>query len=164
MEKPKINPPLRRLDQLFEALSILCVIYMVAQLIFEYPGLTETVPTHFGASGSPDAWGNKTSLLILPLVGIIMYAGLTVLNFYPYIFNFPVQITEKNAEKQYQLAKSLISTLKFMVIVLFLYIQIQTINVAKELQPGLGVNFLIIALIGTFLPIIIYFILSLKNK
>lgn len=164
MTKPRINPPLRTTDILIEALAGICLAYMIIEIIVDYPGLTSEVPINFGADGRPDAWGSKTSLLILPLVAVILYAGLTVLNFYPHIFNYPVQITDKNATKQYQLAKSLIIALKFTTTGLFLYIQLQTINVAKSLQSGLGTSFLILVIIGSFIPIIIYFILASKNK
>ncbi len=137
---------------------------MVAQLIVEYPNIENNVPTNFGGDGTPEAWGDKTSLLIVPAVSIFLYAGLTFLNKFPHIFNYPVPITEENASKQYQLAKSLISALKFTTTGLFLYIQLQTINVAKEVQDGLGTSFLVLIVIGSFLPIIIYFILASKSK
>jgi len=164
MTKPKINPPLRSVDIIIEALAAICLIYMVTQLIVVYPEIKQQVPTHFGTNGTPDAWGSKTSLILIPVVSIVIYAGLTILNKYPYIFNYPVPITEENASKQYQLAKSLITALKFTTTGLFLYIQLQTISVVKEIQTGLGTYFLIIILIGSFIPIIIYFILASKNK
>lgn len=164
MTKPKINPPLRSVDLIIEGLAAICLIYMIAQLIIEYPGLNQNVPTHFGANGNPDSWGDKSSMLIIPIVAIILYSGLTALNKFPHIFNYPIPITEENAAKQYQLAKSLLSALKFTTIGLFLYIQLQTINVAKEVQDGLGASFLVLIVIGSFIPIIIYFILASKNK
>lgn len=128
------------------------------------PQLEQDVPSHFGANGKPDAWGNKTALLILPVVTILLYTGLTILNHYPHLFNYPVSITEKNVIKQYQFAKSLLSTLKFTTVGLFLYIQIQTINVAKQMQTGLGISFLVLVIIGSFIPIIIYLVVASKNK
>jgi len=164
MTKPKINPPLRTVDIILEALAAICLIYMIVQLIVDYPAISRQVPTHFGSSGTPDAWDNKSSLLIIPVVAIVIYTSLTVLNRYPYIFNYPVPITEKNAIKQYQLAKSLLIALKFTTAGLVLYIQLQTIRVAQEIQSGLGTYFLIIIIIGSFIPIVIYLIIAAKNK
>jgi len=164
MTKPKINPPLRTVDIIIEALSAICLIYMIVQLIIEYPTLGQSVPTHFGTGGSPDAWGDKSSLLIIPIVAIVLYTGLTVLNKYPHIFNYPIAITEDNASRQYQYAKSLLGTLKFSTTGLFLYIQLQTISVAKQIQSGLGTYFLVIIIIGSCIPIIIYFVIASKNK
>lgn len=164
MTKPKINPPLRSVDIIIEGLAAICLIYMIAQLIIEYPSLNQNVPTHFGANGTPDSWGDKSSMLLIPIVAIILYSALTALNKFPHLFNYPVPITEGNAAKQYQLAKSLLSALKFTTTGLFLYIQLQTINVAKDFQSGLGISFLIVLIIGSFIPIVMYFVIASKNK
>ena len=164
MTKPKINPPLRTVDIIIEALAAICLIYMIVQIIISYPSLAQSIPTHFGAGGNPDAWGDKSSLLIIPVVTIFLYVGLTVLNKYPHVFNYPVPITAQNATRQYQYAKSLLSTIKFTTSGLFLYIQLQTVYVAKQIQSGIGTYFLVIIVIGSFIPIIIYFIIAAKNK
>ena len=122
MEKLKINPPLNSVDIIIEALAAICLIYMLTQLIVEYPALDQKVPTHFGANGLPDDWGSRSSLLIFPIIAIVLYVGMKVLNRFPHLFNYPVTITEENAEKQYQYGKTMLSTLKFTTIGLFLYI------------------------------------------
>ncbi|MCG8306080.1 MAG: DUF1648 domain-containing protein [Cytophagales bacterium] len=164
MEKPRINPPLRKIDIIIEVLAGVCIIYMIVQLIIEYPGLEQKVPSHFGANGKPDAWSNKSSLLVMPVITIILYAGLTVLNRFPHLFNYPVPITASNAAAQYRLAKSLLATLKLTTTGLFLYIQLQTIGVARQFQTGLGTGFIIIALLSAFIPMIIYLALASKTR
>ncbi len=164
MGKPKLNPPLSSVDIIIEALAAICLIYMVTQLIVEYPELDQKVPTHFGANGLPNDWGSKSSLLIFPIVAIVLYAGLTVLNRFPHLFNYPVTITEQNAEKQYQYAKTMLSFLKFTTLGLFLYIQLQSINVAKDIQLGLNTHFLIALIIVLFIPIIVYSVFAIRNK
>lgn len=164
MGKPKINPPLNSVDVIIEALAAICLTYMVTQLIVDYPELNQKVPTHFSANGLPDDWGSRSSLLIFPIVAIVLYAGMTVLNRFPHVFNYPVTITDQNAEKQYKYAKTMLSTLKFTTIGLFLFIQLQTLNVAKEMQVGLDTNILIVLIVVLFIPIVVYFIIAFKNK
>lgn len=164
MDRPKINPPLRTIDLILEGLAGLCIAYVIFQLIVEFPGLEQKIPTHFNGAGEPDNWGNKHSLLILPIVNIAMYAGLTVMNRYPYIFNYPITITEQNVIRQYQLAKTLVSAIKFSVAAMFLYIQIQTINAANGSHMGLGKFFIVVVIVGSFVPMIIYFIAASKHK
>jgi len=164
MSKPKINPSLTTFDLLVEAVAGICLIYMVVQIIVEYPGLEGKIATHFNASGQPDAWGSKTSMLILPIVTIVLYAGLTIINRSPHLFNYPFEITEHNAEKQFQLAKSLIIILKAGITGIFAYIQFQTINVSSGQAGGLGAMFLVLVMAITFIPIIIYFLLANKYK
>ncbi|MCK4353031.1 DUF1648 domain-containing protein [candidate division WOR-3 bacterium] len=51
-------------------------------VITAYPGLPEKVPTHFGASGKPDAWTTKSwkEVLILPLTQTGLYVLITVVS------------------------------------------------------------------------------------
>ena len=164
MKKPTINPPLRSLDVFLEALAGLCFLFMLVQLALEYQDLNNMMPTHYDAKGNPDAWGSKSSLILIASVSIVLYTGLTLLNRYPQLFNFPVTITERNYIKQYQLAKSLITALKLSMMGTFFYIQFQTIRVARDLQVGLGNYFVTLVIIGSFVPIIIYFITAIRNK
>ena len=164
MSKPKINPPFKSTDILFEGIAAIAVIYIIVQVIIEYPGLENEIVTHFDKAGKPDAWGNKTSFLILPIVVISLYAGLTFLNRYPHLFNYPVEITQENAHRQYQLAKSLIIFLKAGMLFIFGYIQYQTFSIAEGNSQGLGSFFIIAVMVVTFVPIIFYFACSIRNK
>lgn len=164
MQKPRINPPLRRIDYILEALAAICILYAIVQIIVVYPQLPDSIPIHFDLQGTVDGWGKKSNILLYPLISLFIYSGMTVLNRYPHLFNYPVPITENNAEKQYQLAKSLVSTLKFTVTGMFLFTQLRSTGVAKEMETGMGASFTIIVLIGTLLPVVIYFILAAKWK
>jgi len=163
-ERTKINPPLSTLDIVVEGLAAVGVIIMFAHLIMAWSSLPDMAPTHFGASGKPDDWGSKSTMLILPMVVLAMYAGLTILSRFPHIFNFPVTLTESNAVRQYKLAKSMLSFLKMSVIGVFLYIQVFTIRTAQGEAAGLGMMFLIFTLVGTFIPIVVYMILASRAK
>lgn len=164
MIKPKINPHLSSVDVIIEALAGICLFYMVTQLIVDYPESNQKVPTNFGANGLPNDFGSRSSLLIFPIAAIVLYAGLTVLNRFPYLFNYPVTITKQNVEKQYRYAKTMLSTLKFSTLGLFLYIQIQSINITKEIQLGLNTHFLIVLIIVLFIPVVVYFVFAFRNK
>ena len=163
-ERPKINPPLSAFDIVLEGLAAVAIIYMFVQLIMTWATLPEQVPSHFNASGKADDWGSKSSMLILPMVAVVMYTGLTVVSRFPHTFNFPATLTESNALKQYKLAKSLLSFLKLSVIGVFLYIQAFTIRTALGEAAGLGITFLVFTLLGTFIPIVVYMILAARAK
>jgi len=162
--KPKINPPFKTTDIIFEGIALIALIYIIAQVIIEYPALENEIVTHFDNSGNPNSWGNKESILILSLVALSLYTGLTFLNRYPHLFNYPVEITEENAHKQYQLAKSLIIFLKTGIVCIFGYIQNQTFSIAEGNSQGLGSFFIIAVMVVTFVPIIFYFVCSIRNK
>ncbi len=162
--RPKINPTLSTFDVILEGLAATALIVMFVYLFKAWPSLPDEVPTHFNAAGVPDDWGSKSSLLILPIVVLVMYAGLTILSRFPHTFNFPVKITETNATRQYALAKSLLSFVKLDVLAIFLYIQTFTIRTAQGEAAGLGVWFIVYSMGGTFVPIIIYFVLASRAK
>lgn len=130
------------------------IVIMVALFWSSLPAL---VPSHFGVSGTPDAWSDKWAILILPLVSLVLYALLTLSNRYPHKFNYAWPITPHNAERQYKLAHSLIIWLKMEVMLLFAYLEWTTIRTALDQTVGLGIAFLPLVLVAIFGTIGVYF-------
>jgi len=54
-------------------LLIMCALCFI-QAAYYYPLLPETVPSHFGASGRPDAWSSKSFFVIFYLVIVAVNA------------------------------------------------------------------------------------------
>ena len=55
------------------ATAIVGIATLVAALI-AVASLPETVPVHFGDSGTPDRWGSRLELLLMPMSGIVISA------------------------------------------------------------------------------------------
>ena len=51
--------------RLLRWLGLLGALAITAWILVTYPGLPETIPTHFDITGTADAWGSKTSILVL---------------------------------------------------------------------------------------------------
>jgi uncharacterized membrane protein len=143
------------------ALGMLTMLYVT---IKSWPLLPETIPHHFGVSGKPDAWSGKWILWLLPGISLVLYVGLTILGRYPHVYNYLWPITEKNAAAQYHLARTMIVALKAEIILLFAYLQQQTIQVALGKAGGLGVAFLPIFLILIFGTIGFYFVKAYQAR
>jgi hypothetical protein len=75
---------------------------------------------------------------------------LTFVSRYPHTFNYVVQITEENAQRQYQIACSMLNWLKTEMIWLFAYIDWQIFYLANTETPNLGIWFLPVSLIIIF--------------
>lgn len=118
----KIVTSLKPTDYAVEGFGWVLLFLTFVLAIYGYVVLPETVPTHFNFKGQPDAYGSKISLLVVPIVSLILTAGMTWLNRYPEIFNYPVKITEENAEKQYKNAQTAIRWLKVAVNMIFFLI------------------------------------------
>lgn len=160
----KLNIPLSALEKALETVSLFTVLAMLVVQFLLWKEIPDKIPTHFGASGLPDAWGGKGSLLFVPIVEIFLYILLTLVGKLPHTFNYIVEITEKNARFQYQNARTMISWLKAELVIVFGYIQWRTIQVGLGHATGLGAGFLLVFLLFLFGTIGIYIYRMTRNK
>jgi hypothetical protein len=61
------------LQRVLELLSLVAVVATWIVAVRAYPRLPPRVPTHFGFSGRPDAWGRKETIFLLPVVSLAIY-------------------------------------------------------------------------------------------
>jgi uncharacterized membrane protein len=125
-------------DRIAGALATTALAVLIGALIWAWPNLPARVPVHFGSSGSPDGWGPKSFLFLLPGVASIVHLSLSLLARYPHVYNYLWQITAKNAERQYLLAASMLRWLRTWILVGFTYLQCAQISVALGGSAGLG--------------------------
>lgn len=164
MEKrPKIRPPATGADTLMETLGWLLLAALWGFVIVYYPTLPETIPTHFNASGQADGFGNKTSVFFMPGIFTLLFAGLTLMNRYPYLFNYPVKITIENATEKYTLASRMIRCLKISLVVVAGLVAFHTIRMANG-QASLPEGWLLPAILGVILIPMLIFIVKLAGK
>ncbi|MCX5998621.1 MAG: DUF1648 domain-containing protein, partial [Chloroflexi bacterium] len=65
-----------------ELVPLVLLIYAFQVVMSHYSSLPESVPSHFGTSGLPDEWAGKSTLLLFPVIGLVVYlmfSGLNVL-------------------------------------------------------------------------------------
>lgn len=163
-ERPKIKPELTPIDRTIEILgwTLIAAIWILATV--NYSNLPDTIPIHFNAKGEADRFGGKEHLFTLPIVATILYIGLTTLNQYPYLFNYPMPITRKNALRQYKNATRLLRYLKAIIVSVFGVITLQVIRSAHGKTDGLGIWVLPLIAALIMLPIIIFVIRSIKSE
>jgi uncharacterized membrane protein len=160
MEKrPKMKLALKTVDKIFEIVGWGFTIMIWVLTITTYSNLPETIPTHYNGAGQADGFGGKATILTLPLIATILFIGLTVLNKFPHVFNYPTEITQDNAFRQYIYATRLIRYLKLIIVFIFGLIEFKTIQNANGEADGLGVWFLPLTMGVIFIPMI-YFILN----
>jgi uncharacterized membrane protein len=140
--RPILKIPLSPTEYGLEVFAVLGLLFGFMTARLYWTRLPESIPTHFGAAGRPDAWGPKWNLLLLPAVSLLMYALITIVSRFPHIYNYPVQITEENAERQYRIARSLMYWLKAEIVWLLTYLEWGSIQVALGNARGLGVTML----------------------
>jgi uncharacterized membrane protein len=159
-QRPVLKLNRSPVDVLLEIVAGAGFVWMLGIVLFSWSSLPESIPTHFGAGGKPDAWGSQWTILILPAIGVALYAGLTILSRYPHRYNYPWQITHDNAERQYRMARAFLTVLKAEIVWFFGYMKMQTVEVAYGRSDGLGPEFLPMFLFSTFATIGLYFFVS----
>lgn len=162
--KPKIKLTLSHIDWLFEILGWLSILAIWALTISNYTSLPNTIPIHYNGAGEPDGFGEKATILTLPLVATLLFVGLTVLNKFPEIFNYPTDITPYNASKLYTNATRLIRYLKLIIVIIFGLIVFKTIRYANGEANGLGIWFLPLTLGLIFIPLSYFIAKSVNTK
>lgn len=142
--RPILNIPYSSSEVIVEILSILGLLFAVVVIIINWSMLPIRVPTHFGLVGQPDGWVNKNTLVMMPILCILLYAGMTLLQRYPHIYNYPFALTPHNVESQYHIARAMLGLVKLEVVWSFALMEWQTILVALGKTGQLAVWLLIL--------------------
>ena len=88
--------------RLLRAVSVLAALAITVWLLVAYPGLPATVPTHFDATGTADGWGPRSSVLVLGGIMLVLSVGIALLSARPRVLNYPVILTDHNAQAVYR--------------------------------------------------------------
>ncbi len=156
--------PLKGYEVFMEVLSFLGIITFTGLAIYHYRNLPDLISTHYSFTGEPDAWGIKKSLFWQISVAFVLYAGLTVVNRFPYVFNYPVEITKKNFKRQYRMARTLLSVIKLGMILIFLTIFFTSIKSAYGQPMQFMGGFMVLLVVGTLiLPLVVYLIVAIQK-
>ena len=110
-------------------LNILCMLMLISIIFFLiiiWSKIPDEVPMHYDFAGNTDRWGSKLEIIILPIISWIMYIFMTIIEKFPQVWNTGVKVTEENKERVYSILLHLISTIKFIVVCVFMYLTVQT--------------------------------------
>ena len=114
--------------------EIICLTLLIGTLIYlfiNWNSIPDEIPGHYNAMGEIDRMGRKGELFVVPIIGWLMYLGITLLEKFPEVWNTGVKVTKKNKERVYRTLKNMLSTMKFIIVAVFTYI---TINSAQSLS------------------------------
>lgn len=138
MTRPKINLPTDGFDRAIQLIGGVLLILLIIHPLYHFMALPDSIPVHFNASGEPDRFGSKYTIWFMPILGIVLYIGLSIVTRYPHTYNYVVRITEENAKRQYFLATKLMRILNLQVVLIFFYINYGMIQTALGQSNGLG--------------------------
>ena len=159
-ERPKIKLELTTIDKIVEILGWTSILAVWVLVITNYNSLPDKIPIHWNFAGKADGFGDKVSILPFSIVPTVLFLGMTILNKYPHVFNYPTAITEENALSQYRNATRMIRYLKFIIVVIFGLMALETISYVSG-DKGFGIWFQPMMMLF-FIPLIYYVIRSYR--
>ena len=162
--RPKIIIALTTSDKIFEIVGWFLLFSIWFVTVIHYSNLPEIIPIHYNGQGKVDRFGGKATIFSLPIIATILFIGMTILNKFPQVFNYPTKITEDNAFNQYTNATRLIRYLKLIVVLVLGIITFRTIQIANGEAENLGIWFLPIIIGLIFIPMTYFIFKSLKVK
>ena len=159
-DRPRIQLRLTLSDKIIETIgwALLCITWIL--VILFYNRLSDIIPIHYNAAGVADGFGGKIHLIILSILSSALFIGMTILNKFPHIFNYPVKITEDNAFAQYQNMARMIRIVKLVVVLIFGLIVFKTISIAGNQGNEIGSWVFILTIVLVFVPITFYIVKS----
>jgi uncharacterized membrane protein len=156
--RPVISLPRTPLDVLLEVFAVLGTITVIAMTAWGWRILPAIIPTHYGLSGEPDAYGGKESLLILPIISICTAVLLTVLSRFPHRCNYPWPITAENAPRQYALTRLLLRWITLEIVWTLCVLQWFIIQAAQSQVGGYVTLLVSLAMAVTLIVTIILYL------
>jgi uncharacterized membrane protein len=162
--RPKLKLELSPVDKTAEIIGWVIVFVVWVMTLTNYQNFPDIIPTHYNISGKADGFGGKMTILYSPLISTILYIGMTMINRFPHVFNYPSSITPENALQQYTNATGLIRYLKLVIVCIFGLLSYKTIQHTNEHDQGLGLWFLPITLSLIVTPLIYFAVNSFKTK
>lgn len=162
-KRPVISIPRSLSERMLDAISLIVLIGSFVYTALSWSSLPEQVPIHFDMEGEADEWGSRMTLLWLPVINSIMFAGMTVLRSFPHKMNYLIEITPENAAYQYRLSIELLAWIKMQVTLLFGYLTWAAIQEASGNTGGVGIWLLPVTFLFPIVTVIVYSIRSLRG-
>ena len=145
------------LDTIETIVSLLCLVGVVVYLILAWNTIPDKIPGHYNAAGEVNRWGNKSKLIMLPIISWVTYGLITLIEYFPQIWNTGVRVTADNRAEVYRLLKSMIAVVKMFVLLMF-----ASLTVLSSLSLNLPMWYVLAFLVALF-GTIAYFIVRLTR-
>lgn len=145
------------LDILETIVSLSCLVGVAVYLILFWHTFPEQIPGHYNAAGEVDRWGDKSELILLPIMSWLIYGFITLIERLPQVWNTGVRVTSENRALVYRLLKSMIAVVKMFTLLMFASLTVIS-SLALNLPMWYLLAFLVI-LVGA----IAYFIVRLTR-
>ncbi|MCF8293035.1 MAG: DUF1648 domain-containing protein [Chitinophagaceae bacterium] len=163
-ERPTLKLELTLIDKAIEVVGFIVLIAMWVWTILNFSRLPETIPIHYDSSGQVNNYGNKGMIFMLPIIATILFVSMKILNNFPQIHKYPVNITILNAKEQYTNSTRMVRFINVAMVIVFSAITFQTIQTSIGKTDGLGTLFLPLVSGLIFIPLLFFTFKSFRIK
>ena len=144
------------------SVNIVCLALLmgnVVYLIVVWSSLPDQIPGHFDFAGNVTRYDGKGTLLVMPIFNWVLFLGLSLVERFPSAWNTGVKVTEENKERVYRIIRDMLVTVKFSIVVSFLFI-----SVNQTLGSSLPRWFMPAFLSLMFVPMIFFIVKLLRAR
>lgn len=141
-DRPILELQKERFDKVLDLSSLFFMLLLIAIPLIYSGSLPDRVPSHFNASGKPDAYSGQWVIWLLPMIGLGSYLGLRKLSSLPHTYNYPIKLTEENIHDAYLNGSRMMKSMSVIILGAFSYITFMMVQSAKGNYNGLGQLFL----------------------
>ncbi|EGA90445.1 hypothetical protein GPDM_05441 [Planococcus donghaensis MPA1U2] len=149
-------------EKFFNAFSLFTFVFVIGFLFTQWNLMPEKIPVHYNEAGEVNRIDNKQELFLLPLIGVVLWVGMTILEKYPHLYNY-LNLTEENRRTQYKNGRLMVNVLKNEIILLFSFIIFQSTRIATGKAIGLGTAFEPVFLTVIFGSVLFFIIRMLRS-
>lgn len=154
---------LSRHEYFLEVISLFFIIAQILILFFYWNNLDERVPIHFNFLGSPDGYGSKYFLLVLPIISLLLFLGVKGFRFIK--LNIYVEkYDEKLSVILYKLYRSWTSLITALTMIFFFILLYFSINIPVNNLNKIPFYIIISYFSILILSLIIYGIIEVLYK
>lgn len=119
-DRPILTIKPKTADVLLEIGGYIALLALWVYVVICYRLLPDIVPTHFGAGGVVDGYGEKELTFIAPAIATCLFVFMAVMQHKPHLFNYATEITRENALSQYTTAVRMMRLLKMCICFVFI--------------------------------------------
>ncbi len=148
-EKPELDIEKLAVAKVFDVLVVALFAAALVYLIVQWNQLPDEIPAHFGGDGEVDRYGSRAELLLLPVIGLIMWVGMSVLEKYPHTYNY-INLRPDNKEIQYRYGVLFMNIIKNLSTLLFVFLIWQMTDIAMARIDSLNMSIFITLLVLLF--------------
>ena len=128
--------------------ALAATVVLTAFLLARFPYLPETIPTHFSLTGQADDWGPRW--MLFPLIAV--FGGLAIavawISKRPQFFNYPMGITESNAQSAYREGERMMVWTEVALVMLYAGVAASTIGWNGTIFVAMGIVGMLGAVVG----------------